>query len=279
MVLLRVLLRGLVSLLIFTRTPLTDGQENVEDTGSQHLSADRNGFVEEGEYSSSDLGIPRGWSTDKPANQRRPRSCEPSEEELCSQEYMRCLLYQGPANDRLAACYCARQFYGICLREAGCAATYCTKCVREHMVQDCEDMSVCGSNCVGDGNGLTNFDSTRVLPINNFGKNFLRFSVCDLGVDEDVLERFEVVRMKRCAEPAPGVKGEDAYKICPYWIPPSTFTALLIPLNSTYIRLEYANYVSGEIINGLNDSYYANVLTDPPPKEVSEIVPLAYPRV
>lgn len=135
------------------------------------------------------------------------------------------------------------------------------------MVQDCEDMSVCGSNCVGDGNGLTNFDSTRVLPINNFGKNFLRFSVCDLGVDEDVLERFEVVRMKRCAEPAPGVKGEDAYKICPYWIPPSTFTALLIPLNSTYIRLEYANYVSGEIINGLNDSYYANVLTDPPPKE------------
>ena len=151
------------------------------------------------------MNIPSTWSIDNAVNENKPRSCDAADELACEQDYMRCLLYEGPANDRVAACYCAGQFYGKCLRAAGCAAKQYQNCWKEHQMQDCDDMTVCGSNCVGDGNGL-DLSDTRILPINNFARNFLRFSVCDLGVDEDVLERFEVVRMKRCADPGRGVR-------------------------------------------------------------------------
>ena len=39
------------------------------------------------------------------------------------------------------------------------------------------DSSVCGSNCVNRGEGRFHLDA-RVLPVNNFGANALRFSVC-----------------------------------------------------------------------------------------------------
>jgi hypothetical protein len=218
------------------------------------------------------MNIPSTWSIDNAVNENKPRSCDAADELACEQDYMRCLLYEGPANDRVAACYCAGQFYGKCLRAAGCAAKQYQNCWKEHQMQDCDDMTVCGSNCVGDGNGL-DLSDTRILPINNFARNFLRFSVCDLGVDEDVLERFEVVRMKRCADPGPGVLDQDAFTICPYWIPPSTFTALAIPKTSTYIRLEYANFVDSTRIQpdiGNGTMYYvANVLSNPKPIEVS----------
>merc|ERR1719446_1384981 len=111
------------------------------------------------------MNIPRSWNPDKKPNMIKPRSCDGTEELACEQAYMRCLLYEGPANDADAACYCA--------------------CWKEHFAQNCADMSVCGSNCVGDGNSLDLQDG-RILPINNFAANFLRFSVCNLGVDEDV---------------------------------------------------------------------------------------------
>lgn len=82
------------------------------------------------------------------------------------------MLYRGPADDPPTACMCAAEFYGMCLREAGCASEYVSitptthhdadfvgsphsrmvECVEEHMKQDCADLSVCGSNCVGSGN-------------------------------------------------------------------------------------------------------------------------------
>ena len=255
---------------------LADGQggaDSLTTAASEAVgSIDNVGFYFEGPKIFADtMNIPRSWNPDKKPNMIKPRSCDGTEELACEQAYMRCLLYEGPANDADAACYCAGQFYGKCLRAAGCAAKRYGDCWKEHFAQNCADMSVCGSNCVGDGNSLDLQDG-RILPINNFAANFLRFSVCNLGVDEDVLERFEVVRMKRCAEPGPGVEAKDAFKICPYWIPPSTYTALVIPKNSTYIRLEYANYVDSrriqpDITNG-SRYFVANVLSSPPPIEV-----------
>jgi hypothetical protein len=91
------------------------------------------------------------------------------------------------------------------------------------MINDCEDMSVCGSNCVGSGNSLdlsfarslsydvfclyvlyTQFffflphsfiyiHQHRILPVNNFAKNYLRFSVCDLDLDDETLYDIEVL--------------------------------------------------------------------------------------
>jgi len=47
---------------------------------------------------------------------------------------------------------------------------------------------------------------------------------------------FQVVRMRRCRDAGPGVPTGEAFKICPFWIPPSTFTAIAIPPNSTCVR-------------------------------------------
>jgi len=53
-------------------------------------------------------------------------------------------------------------------------------------------------------------------------------------------------------DPGPGVSPHEAFKICPYWIPPSTFTAVVIASNASYVRVEYANYVATENINHNN---------------------------
>lgn len=39
----------------------------------------------------------------------------------------------------------------------------------------------------------------RILPVNNFAKNFLRFSTCAVGVDEGTLENFGVRAVKEDA--------------------------------------------------------------------------------
>jgi len=224
-----------------------------------------------------DLEIPTGWSSDKSPNARKPRTCSPASEMICESEYMSCQLYAGPANNEDTACTCAGQFYGICLREAGCAAKRYGDCVDVHMDNDCADMSVCGSNCVGNGNALDLSDA-RILPVNNFAANYLRLSTCDLGLDEGSYQNFELVRMQRCREPGPGVGPDQAYHICPYWIPPSTFTAVAIPNNSTMLRVEYANLVpvpslsfsSARQANATlasGEDYVANVLRSPAPLE------------
>lgn len=133
-------------------------------------------------------------------------------------------------------------------------------------------MSVCGSNCVGPtGNGL-DLSEARILPVNNYAKNFLRFSTCPLGLDEETFSSHEVVHMRRCRDAGPGVPPEEEFQVCPYWIPPSTFTALAIPQNSAYVRMEFANYVESSGVSGggakgnatlRGSSYIANVLKSP----------------
>jgi len=76
--------------------------------------------------------------------------------------------------------------------------------------------------------------------------------------------------MRRCRNPENGIPQEESFKICPYWIPPSTFTALAIPANTTYIRLEYANYFQLSEFSGytVNDTdIVASVLQNPLPIE------------
>mmetsp|Transcript_33737 Transcript_33737/g.56718 ORF Transcript_33737/g.56718 Transcript_33737/m.56718 type:complete len:346 (-) Transcript_33737:117-1154(-) len=197
-----------------------------------------------------DLNIPDGWSVDKAVNERSPRTCDPAAEFICEQEYMSCQLYAAPANDPESRCVCAGQFYGICLREAGCAAHRFTDCVQEHMGNDCSDMSVCGSNCVGATGNDLDLSSARILPVNNYAKNFLRFSTCPLGLDQETFASFGVARMRRCRDAGPGVPLEEEFKICPYWVPPSVFTALAIPADSAYVRMEYANYVDSSAVSG-----------------------------
>jgi len=79
-----------------------------------------------------------------------------------------------------------------------------TDCVDELMASSCPDASVCGSNCVGNGDenplipGSSGQGAVRVLPVNNYAANFLRLSVCDARVDEATYQQFGVVRTRRC---------------------------------------------------------------------------------
>jgi hypothetical protein len=50
-------------------------------------------------------------------------------------------------------------------------------------------------------------------------------------------------------DPGPGVPPAEAFKVCPYWVPPSTFTAVAIAPNASYVRVEYANYVATENVD------------------------------
>mmetsp|Transcript_31926 Transcript_31926/g.73762 ORF Transcript_31926/g.73762 Transcript_31926/m.73762 type:complete len:292 (+) Transcript_31926:220-1095(+) len=162
------------------------------------------------------------------------RTCNTRAEQKCIQEYEECR-QTGLAESSVTECECATELYGLCLRKAGCAADRMTECVSRLMGENCEDMSVCGSNCVGQGDHLIDMDTARVLPVNNFGENYLQFSVCHQGPNSHRLSKFSQVSMERC--------DESSFHVCPYWIPPNTFTALAISANASYIRMERCVYV------------------------------------
>ena len=165
-------------------------------------------------------------------------------------------MFEGPSQDyKLTMCTCGYIYYGICLRQKGCAAKYMTECVERFMRFDCDDMTVCGNNCLNTNpdnphdfnahpNDLSyqNYDLAEqtiierneswIIPVNNFGNNYLRFSTCTQSVDETYLQRYAAVRIPHCAG--------DKLTQCPYWVPPKTFTALAFPRKDTYcIVMEY----------------------------------------
>lgn len=158
------------------------------------------------------------------------------------------------------------------------------ECLSKIIELSCDDIAVCGSNCIGGGNGLINMETdmegnlvnSRVIPVNNFGENFLQFSVCAKGVNSVMRNRYSTISMDRC--------DDSSFKVCPYWIPPKTFTALAIPANASYIKMERCVYVeersdddddsptsspTSTVDDDVNasDAFVAACLTDPKPVE------------
>ena len=86
---------------------------------------------------------------------------------------------------------------------------------------------VCGSNCVDQGNGVIP-PGSHIVPVNNFGANALRFSVCFRTLNARSLNRFGMVVQERCQP--------HDFHLCPYWVPPTTFTAIALPRNASYRR-------------------------------------------
>lgn len=68
-----------------------------------------------------------------------------------------------------------------------------------------------------------------------------------------VSNRLQMVRMRRCQEPGTNIPEEETFKICPYWIPPSTFTAIAIPANSSWVPCESAPLVHCNSVVNLSD--------------------------
>ena len=120
------------------------------------------------------------------------RKCFKSQATRCYKEYEQCLLHSGPASHRPTLCRCQAEYYGVCLRAAGCSADYMLECIDMQRRSDCDDMSICGSSCVGNGNDEVP-DSAVVLPVNNFGRNYLRFTVCERTYNKRSLSRHSTV--------------------------------------------------------------------------------------
>lgn len=153
------------------------------------------------------------------------RECQDREVAACREAYDKCLI-SGPVGDgyRELACACADEYYGVCIREAGCAAKLMTECVDVLTKGHCDDSSVCGSDCTGDST------KTRIVPVNNYSPNYLRFSACFLRYNDRSLQKFGLLHMDRCDD-------TNLFFECPYWIPPHTYTALAIATNVTYLRM------------------------------------------
>ena len=157
----------------------------------------------------SALSLPGGFESSEHSfamDEGAPRECDMAQHAACLAEHEACLLFDGHAADKPSACACATQLYGVCLRAAGCAAAAMPECVARLLAQECGDMSVCGSNCYTDDELLPGAgdDAARVLPVNNFGADYLRFSVCDKSYVEEallLLLLLPLLRIRRLATP------------------------------------------------------------------------------
>ncbi|KAJ8606628.1 hypothetical protein CTAYLR_008386 [Chrysophaeum taylorii] len=182
--------------------------------------------------------------------------CRRQELIRCRDEYEKCMRESGgPAGEGYPAlmCACSDQYYGICVRRAGCAAALMSECVDTLEKWGCEDSSVCGLNCMGnnDNNNLIDEDAAHMLSVNNYGHNFLRFTVCFRKHDERSLDHFSMILMERCSG--------DLFQECPYWVPPETTTAIAISRNVSMLRMEFCVYSS-------SDNDY-RCLSEPRPRE------------
>lgn len=183
------------------------------------------------------------------------RTCQKAELKKCKNDYEACVraIPAGVGYDG-AMCECADEYYGVCSRQTGCASSLMTQCIDEMFRWSCPDSSICGSNCVDQGNAQIP-DGSHVLPVNNFGPNALRFSVCFQTLNARSLNRYGVVSMNRCQD--------RDFHICPYWVPPETFTAIAIQHNASYLKMEFCVIAEG---GGIGDDHYS-CLADPAPRE------------
>eukprot|EP00638_Chattonella_subsalsa_P002384 CAMPEP_0117768476 /NCGR_PEP_ID=MMETSP0947-20121206/22387_1 /TAXON_ID=44440 /ORGANISM="Chattonella subsalsa, Strain CCMP2191" /LENGTH=270 /DNA_ID=CAMNT_0005592643 /DNA_START=172 /DNA_END=983 /DNA_ORIENTATION=- len=124
------------------------------------------------------------------------------------------------------------------------AAQYMVACVAELMELDCHDITVCGNNCATDGL-IT--DEEIIIPVNNFGNNYLRFTTCDKTYNSRKLNKFGMVISESC--------DDDSRVECPYWVPPRTFTALAFSPDVSNLKMEYCVY----------DTENSHCLTEPEP--------------
>lgn len=182
--------------------------------------------------------------------------CNQKELARCRNDYEKCKLESGPVGqgyDELA-CACSDQFYAGCVRQSGCAAEFMTECIETLRKWSCPSLSVCGSSCVRDDE-----ESVHVLPVNNYGDNHLRFSVC--GQRRDRLDSCSMVVRDHCT-----------FDTCPYWIPPRTFTAVALGANTSMLRMEYCVYDNGDNYHCLENprprEFYGTALLFPPSIDV-----------
>lgn len=172
-----------------------------------------------------------------------PSDCDIDAANECSREYDICVLYTGPVGTE-TRCRCAKQFYGDCLRKANCmlqyipdgSMVYTRQCVSFLMENNCPDPLMCAVNCASEGNIDRN--TTRIVPFNNYGKYYLRLRLCNHVVHPQKLQRYGIVYPPSCGS-------FDEFQICSRWIAPNEFVPVALPINTTYMMVDYCTIKDG----------------------------------
>ena len=178
----------------------------------------------------------------------------------CEYNFLQCRLFSGPADDPATMCACGEQFYGQCLREAGCQThmqasaspnptNYMAQCVDLIIQYNCPSTLMCSINCASEGS----IDKNNVLimpfskyPLNfvftlwtyitflssdNYGKYHLRMRFCTFKTHPQRLSRYSTVDQVPC-------NTNEDFLICSRWIPPLTFVPVAFITNTTYMEVD-----------------------------------------
>jgi hypothetical protein len=173
-----------------------------------------------------------------------PSGCDLDAALQCEYDFLTCRLFTGPVDDPPTLCKCGEQFYGSCLRVAGCSIAkevgaftknelYLKKCVDHIIKYDCSDTMMCGINCATATN--VNRNVSKIIPFNNYGKFYLRIRICTRIQHDQRLERYSLMQVGSCD------KLED-FDICSRWIPPFSYVPVALPAAATYIEVDSCEY-------------------------------------
>ncbi len=169
-----------------------------------------------------------------------PSGCDVDAARQCEYDFLTCRLFSGPVDDPPTLCKCGEDFYGSCLRSAGCVIhqevgalslgeLYLKKCVDHIIKYDCEDTMMCGINCATANN--VDRAVSKIIPFNNYGKYYLRVRICKGIANEQRLQRYALMETGACKELVD-------FDVCARWIPPFSYVPVALPVDATYIEVD-----------------------------------------
>ena len=169
-----------------------------------------------------------------------PTGCDLDAAQQCEYEFLTCRLFSGPVDDPPTLCKCGEEFYGACLRLAGCTIheevgalslgeLYMKKCVDHIIKYDCPDTMMCGINCSSETS--VDREISKIIPFNNYGQYYMRIRICSYVFHEQRMERYALMQVGSC-------QLLEDFDICSRWVPPFSYVPVALPAAATYIEVD-----------------------------------------
>ena len=98
------------------------------------------------------------------------------------------------------------------------------------MSNNCPDPLICSINCASDREVDTK--TMKVIPFNNYGASYIRVRTCLNKVHDQKLSRYSEIIQPACIK-------LNEFQLCSRLIPPSTFVPVALPIQTTYIEIDY----------------------------------------
>ena len=98
------------------------------------------------------------------------------------------------------------------------------------MSNNCPDPLICSINCASDKE--VDINTMKVIPFNNYGNSYIRVRTCLMKLHTQKLSRYSEIIQPACIQ-------ENDFQVCSRLIPPSTFVPVALPLQTTYIEIDF----------------------------------------